>query len=77
MIIHLHEDTAKPIHGFLNIFLDSEPISSPLGVFIDFFRPKNAMVTVRIGYDLTNLFGLGSVNEVDLDKFLQCIEILC
>lgn len=67
MISRLHEHAAKSIHSLLNILLDSEPIGSPLSVFVDFFCPKNAMVTVRIGYDLTNFFGLGSINEVNLD----------
>lgn len=73
----LHNDTAKSIHSLLDIFLDCEPIGSPLSIFVNLFCPENAMITIRISNDLANLFGLGAVNEVYLNELFQCIEILC
>lgn len=35
------------------------------------------MVTIRISNNLANLLGLGAINEIDLNEFFQCIEILC
>lgn len=76
MTIHLHNGATKAVHGLLNVLFNSEPICSSLSIFIDFFCTKNAMVSIRIGNDFANLFGIGSINEVDLNQLFQCIEIL-
>jgi hypothetical protein len=75
-LIFLHNNASKAIHSLLNIFLNRKPIRSTLSILINFFRSENTMITIRISNNLTNLFSIRTVNEVNLNQLFQGIKVL-
>jgi hypothetical protein len=71
----LHNTTPYPIHSSFYITFNLVPIGSAFRELVDFLHAPDSVETVGVGDDGCQFLRVGWINEIDLGKLSECLEI--